>query len=141
MERYFNPLERYLNPKDIEGHKILKRRLGHNRYNSTWPRTSARIKEERGYICNGCGRHFPDKKKGQLIAHHLNDNHYDDHDENIVLYCGSCHAKIHNFLGHSRGILVKQIRIFIVSPYFGERWIHVGDAYDYKSVGPSHFLR
>ena len=47
--------------------------------------------------CDVCKRHFLD-----LNVHHINGNHEDNSNDNLITLCGSCHSVVHQGLNVSR---------------------------------------
>lgn len=62
-----------------------------NDYPDDWGAISERIKRERGYLCEGCGRDMSQHKQ-HFHAHHKDGQKNNCVDHNIELLCLCCHA-------------------------------------------------
>lgn len=72
--------------------KTVKDTVDNYKYDPSAPQDEYRklAIEFYGYECSVCGC-----TEGILHVHHINNNHYDDRIENLVVLCPSCHAKAH----------------------------------------------
>jgi len=64
-----------------------------NEYTADWPDVSERVKHQRNYGCEGCGRRLTLRLGRYLHVHHSNGLKYDNSDGNLVVLCIRCHAE------------------------------------------------
>jgi len=60
-------------------------------YSTDWSKLSREIREEKNWICEGCGDSYVNHK-GELHVHHINGLRSDNGKENLAVLCKSCHA-------------------------------------------------
>lgn len=82
----------------------------HNRADQAFAEARTRVLERDDYTCRGCNFRSPPSKTGASYqeVHHLDDNHANNDDKNLVTICPLCHQSFH--IGHTGlsngGILV-----------------------------------
>ena len=60
-------------------------------YSTDWSRLSRAIREEKNWVCEGCGNSYVNHK-GELHVHHINGLRSDNSKENLAVLCKSCHT-------------------------------------------------
>ncbi len=61
-------------------------------YPENWTEISRRLREERDWECELCGRSFADRPE-RLHVHHKNGRKSDNRGSNLAVLCEDCHAK------------------------------------------------
>jgi hypothetical protein len=60
-----------------------------NTYTSDWDEVSRRIRQEKNYTCEQCGR----RDERHMDVHHINGIKYDNAPNNLMVLCRECHAQ------------------------------------------------
>ena len=64
-----------------------------NNYTEDWDDISARIKRQRGFVCNKCAIQLNSRHSQYMHVHHRNGLKYDNSESNLELLCIECHAE------------------------------------------------
>ena len=69
-------------------------------YPEDWEEIKYRLKEKRGYRCQGCGQlgNIPaghPTKINPLNVHHLDQNPANNSEDNLLILCRDCHLRMH----------------------------------------------
>ena len=73
-----------------------------NDYSLDWAEVSERVKADRRYRCEGCGRELTGALKKYLHVHHADGQKFNNAPENLVVLCIRCHAEMpfHSHMKH-----------------------------------------
>ncbi len=71
----------------------MPRRYSSAPYPLDWVSIASRLKEKRGYCCEGCGHHG--STPGQILTvHHIDFNPANNDESNLLVLCQKCHLAL-----------------------------------------------